>query len=109
MRRVPSSVCEARTCSSGYLFFILLKHLFQLHALSPARTIANLCRPRSTKFFAQDLLHSLAHLRLEPQCDFPGILLGAFQDQLIVNREQKVRAGAVKNLQHQLRKAGLNL
>src|SRR5215211_5861301 len=92
MGRVPSSVSEARTCSSGYLFFILLKHLLQLHALTPARTIANLCRPRSTKFCAQDILHGLAHLRLEPQCDFPGILLGAFQNQLVVHREQKVGA-----------------
>src|SRR5215211_2210133 len=109
MRRVPSSVSEARTCSSEYLFFILLKHLLQLHALTPARTIANLCTLRSTKFCAQDILHGLAHLRLEPQCDSSGILLGAFQEQLVVHPEQKVGAGAVKNLQHQLRKAGLNL
>src|SRR5829696_9832135 len=94
MRRGPSSVSEVRTCSSGYLFFILLKHLLQLHALTPARTIANLCRPRSTKFFAQDLLHGLAHLRLEPQCDSSCILLRAFQYQLIVHREQKVGTGA---------------
>src|SRR5215212_2181803 len=90
MRRVPSSVSEARTRSSGYLFFILLKHHLQLHALTPARTIADLCTLRSTKLFAQDLLHGLAHLRLEPQCDSSGILLGAFQDHLVVHREQKV-------------------
>jgi hypothetical protein len=94
MRRVLSSVSEARTRSSGYLFFILLKHLLQLHALTPARTIAHLCRPRSTKFFAQDLLHSLAHLRLEPQRDPSSILLVAFQEQLVVHREQKVGIGA---------------
>src|SRR5215217_6714294 len=87
MRRVPFSVSEVRTCSSGYLFFILLKHLLQLHALTPARTIANLCRPRSTKFFAQDLLLGLSHLRLEPQCDSSGILLGAFQEHLVVAHE----------------------
>src|SRR5215210_2544376 len=94
MRRVPSSVSEARTCSSGYLFFILSKHLLRLHALTPARTIAHLCTLRSTKLFTQDLLHGLAHLRLEPQCDASGILLGAFQNQLVVHREQKVGAGA---------------
>src|SRR5215218_5490905 len=93
MRPVPSSLSEARTCSSGYLFFMLLKHHLQLHALTPARTIANLCTLRSTKFSAQDLLHGLAHLRLEPQCDSSGILLGAFQDQLVVYREQKVSTG----------------
>src|SRR5215210_8897488 len=90
MRRVPSSVSEARTCSSGYLFFILSKHLLQLHALTPARTIADLCTLRSTKLFTQDLLHGLAHFRLEPQRDSSGILLGAFQYQLVVHREQKV-------------------
>src|SRR5215213_934530 len=94
MRRVPSSVSEARTRSSEYLFFILLKHLLQLHALTPARTIANLCTLRSTKLFAQDLLHGLTHLRLEPQCDSSCILLGAFQYQLVVHREQKVGAWA---------------
>src|SRR5215211_3964253 len=94
MRRVPSSVSEARTRSSGYLFFILLKHLLQLHALAPVRTIAHLCTPRSTKLPAQDLLHGPAHLRLEPQCDSSGFLLRAFQDQLVVHREQKVGAGA---------------
>src|SRR5215211_6451731 len=90
MRWVPSPVSEARMRSSGYLFFLLLKHLLQLHALTPARTIANLCTLRSTKLCTQDLLHGLAHLRLEPQCDSSGILLRAFQDQLVVHREQKV-------------------
>src|SRR5918993_605356 len=91
---IAPTLSEARTRSSGCLFFVLLKHLLQLHALTPARTIANLYRPRSTKFFAQDLLHGLAHLRLEPQCDSSCILLGAFQEQLVVHREQKVGAGA---------------
>ena len=109
MRRVPDSVSEVRTRSSGALFLRLLKHHLQLHALTPARTIADLCTLRSTKLCTQDLLHGLAHLRLEPQCDSSGILLGAFQEQLVVHPEQKVGAGAVKNLQHQLRKAGLNL
>src|SRR5215217_6645314 len=94
MRRVPSSVSEARTRRSGYLFFILLKHHLQLHTLTPARTIADLCTLWSTKLFAQDLLHGLTHLRLEPQCDSSCILLGAFQDQLVVHREQKVGSGA---------------
>src|SRR5215217_1497288 len=94
MRRVPSSVSEARTRSSGYLFFILLKHLLQLHALAPVRTIAHLCTPRPTKLPAQDLLHGPAHLRLEPQCDSSGFLPRAFQDQLVVHREQKVGSGA---------------
>src|SRR5215208_3464771 len=95
MRRVPSSVSEARTRSSGYLVFILLKHLLQLYTLTPARTIADLCTLRSTKLPAQDLLHGLSHLRLEPQCDSSSILLRAFQNQLVVHREQKVgiRAG----------------
>src|SRR5215217_8182792 len=66
----------------------------QLHALTPAPTIADLCTLRSTKLCAQDFLHGLAHLRLEPQCDSSGILLRAFQDQLVVNREQKVGTGA---------------
>src|SRR5215208_3941825 len=94
MRRVPSSVSEARTRSSGYLFFILLKHLLQLHALTPAPTIANFRRPRSTKLSTQDLLHGLAHLRLEPQGDSSGILRRTLQDHLVVHREQKVGAWA---------------
>jgi hypothetical protein len=69
MRRVPSSVSEARTRSSEYLFLVFLEHLLQLHTLTPAWTTANLCRGRSTKLCAQDLLHGLSHLRLEPQCD----------------------------------------
>src|SRR5215213_8562131 len=68
--------------------------LLQLHALAPARTIADLCTLRSTKLSTQDFLHGLAHLRLQPQCDSSGILLRAFQDQLVVHREQKVGAGA---------------
>src|SRR5829696_5664499 len=69
---------------------ILTLRLLQLHALAPARTIADFYTLRSTKLSTQDLLHGLAHLRLEPQCDSSGILLGAFQDQLVVHREQKV-------------------
>src|SRR5215216_1930208 len=66
----------------------------QLHALTPAPTIADLCTLRSTKLCAQDFLHGLAHLRLEPQCYSSGNLLRAFQDQLVVYREQKVGTGA---------------
>src|SRR5215204_4164982 len=73
---------------------ILSLRLLQLHALAPARAIADLCTLRSTKSFAQDHLHGLAHLRLEPQCDSSGILLRAFQDYLVVHREQKMGAGA---------------
>src|SRR5215207_4419387 len=69
---------------------LLTLRLHQFHALTPARTIADLSTRRSTKLSAQDLLHGLAHLRLEPQCDSSGILPGAFQDQLVVHREQKV-------------------
>src|SRR5829696_2793319 len=68
--------------------------LSQLHALTPARAIADLCRLRSTKLCAQDILHGLAHLRLEPQCDSSGIVFGTFQDHLGVHREQKVGLGA---------------
>jgi len=56
--------------------------------------MADLCTLRSTKPSDQYLLHGLSHLRLEPQCDFSGILLGTFLDQLVVYREQKVGAGA---------------
>src|SRR5215217_803151 len=94
MRRVPSSVSEARTRSSGYLFFMLLKHHLHLHALTPARAIADLCTLWSTKLFAQELFHGLAHLRLEPQCDSSSIPLRAFQAQLVVHRRQKVGIGA---------------
>src|SRR5215217_3708205 len=66
----------------------------QLHALTPAPTIADLCTLRSTKLCAQDFLHGLAHLRLEPQCYSSGNLLRAFQDQVVVYREQKVGTGA---------------
>src|SRR5215213_5901915 len=65
----------------------------QLHALTTAPTIADLCTLRSTKLCAQDFLHGLAHLRLEPQCYSSGNLLRAFQDQLVVHREQKVGTG----------------
>src|SRR5829696_3267035 len=74
---------------------LLTLRLHQFHALTPARTIPDLCTLRSTELSAQDLLHGLSHLRLEPQCDSSCILLGAFQNQLVVHREQKVgiRAG----------------
>ena len=94
MRRVPPSVSEARTCSPGYLFFLLLKHLLQLHALTPARTIADLRTRQSTKLSTQDLLHGLAHLCFKLQCDPSGILRRTLQDHLVVHREQKVSTGA---------------
>src|SRR5215218_2439962 len=88
----PGAFCRARAMSLIDSPFCLTLRLLQLHAISPARTIADLCTLRSTKFCAQDILHGLSHLRPEPQCDSSGILLGAFQDQLVVHREQKVGA-----------------
>src|SRR5215208_2443955 len=73
---------------------LLTLRLHQFHALTPARTIADLCTLRSTELSTQDLLHGLAHLRLEPQRDSSSIPLGAFQDRLVVHREQKVGAWA---------------